>query len=468
MKTKRNVLKLGFLLLIAALIFSFILVIGAESLTHAVNNLLYAAKSDAPLRAIRDYSDNIIELVPNTDTYTDQASFDKYLRRLDAALKHFKGYVGITNAHVPPGSIGMFYKKGAKINFTEMKTDPDLDPSRDWGTGWLGPVSDWDHDIQTDMIIMADSTLVKMRLIPELDEATFGRPYLLTDEIPALVGGKKAQYARIGEVYQAALYPKVKMGEDVTPVVVNVRVAGIANTHLALAGMVGSVPGEVGLMPAHSPEDYIVIIPVILDTDGNVLSLQPNPEQSLPAKIRIAFDQYVYDNQGYRPEGIAEVLRDFGRPNLLGYSFTVPFSNYIYSTGTYTVNIVSAVFLSLMLVITFTCLVNNLIQKYLEKAWSKIIAAASFPLLCYYLVKGLSWSKFVPLTSISALKLMKLSHLADDVWRVFWGEHYFNVLSSQFIDLAALLPIALMALFLIVYNALPNLPWFRRKKGEAA
>ena len=57
---------------------------------------------------------------------------------------------------------------------------------------------------------MVDHTLIKMDLIPGLDEAIFGKEYMLTEEIPVLVGGKEAKYARVGEVYPTVLSPRTE------------------------------------------------------------------------------------------------------------------------------------------------------------------------------------------------------------------------------------------------------------------
>lgn len=459
MQGKKNIFMLACLMLIIALLLSYILAIGAESLIYAANDLFYAVNTSEPLDALSGYSWKTIELIPDRDAYADQATFDLFLNRLDGKLKSFEAYDGLIYSFDSPWSVSMYYKEGEDVQFCEADYEDEYS-----GTGWLRTIEWADHEFIANNIITTNDTLVKTGIIPELDMEKFGRSYTATEEIPVLVGGNYAKEAIVGEVYQAVLYPRTGMKTDVAPEVVNVRIIAITDTHNAIIGKVGKTTLDVGRMPEMNFPPFI-IMPKIVNSEREVPSLGLDQEFPLPSKVTIAFNQSPYSQGAALNDEIVYALSDFGEP--LSYSdegrFYVPFWNFIHSQRKFIIHLLTTVFFVLTTVALFSLLLNKMFCGLLEKLWHKMIAVTAFSILCYLLISNMLGSKFTN-TLFGTMKLLKLEPSMGDV-RVTFDTIF---ISSKFMEMAVIMPIALLAVTLIVSILVSDLSFLGRKKGETA
>jgi hypothetical protein len=431
--TGKKYFKMVLLLLLIVFATSLVFAVWAESMTCSIDSLMYTSKSYRPVQTIGNIRDNTILLEPYKNIYTDEASFNEYLDRLDAELSSLEEYVGITNTFIAPAGIQMYYKEGEIVRFETRHLGG--------GENDLVPV-DWDHNVTTAEIVLVDNTLIKLGVIPELDEEMFGRSYLITDEIPVLVGGKNAKNARVGEVYQAVLYPRRPAGNNgdsvASGVVISTKITGIADTPIAIAEMV------------NKGNQDIVIMPPVINEDGKDF------EQSLPSTLKIMFKETTYEHDTIRIEGAAEVLEVFGRPSpdLQSHLYTLRFFYDRLHARDYLIYLITAIIMGIFTVIILTELVKKIMHKYLEKTSYRIIISAVFPVLCFLVAKRfLFHPRFLTISELILNSLANFLNLEGLIITTRYISSY--VLSRDFANIMLMIPLAVLALSLVFVNIFP-------------
>jgi hypothetical protein len=410
---KRKIFKLGVLLLLISLPSSFVMAACFESIVYPLDNLLRVSSNIGPAETLLEINQRSIKLTPYKHMYTDEASFHEYLDKLENRLASFEGYMGITGINLPPRGLSMYYKESGEVTFRKIHDEQ------------LGTF-DFDHSIQTSDIIVVDHTLIKMDLIPGLDEAIFGKEYMLTEEIPVLVGGKEAKYARVGEVYPTVLSPRTEANviDIVEEKIVNCKVVGIVDMLLPLEGMVFST----------TPKE-IVIMPKVVNADGTSCG------DFMPSEVTIVFKQPLYNQL----EELAEVLKEFGNINwLASREFISLIVSQSHTVRNNAVQILMALISLIFLLLMLFYLVTGLAHRYLPGALPKIAAVAAFSGLCYVLTGKMIDTNFIPSVLYQVLSHSPLYNLLTDLDMVILHE-----VSPGLIYRVLLITILLLALALI-------------------
>jgi hypothetical protein len=440
----KTVIKVAILLMVISFGASILFNLWNEVFITSLDRLLYLSRSYEPVQSIWEISGKTIVLEPYENMYYDEASFAEYLRRLEEDLGLLEEFVGISGIYKAPAGIRMYYKENGVVEFERRLFG---------GQYSLVPVQWGDHDIAAG-IVTVDKTLIKLGVIPGLDGEIFGRAYKLTEEIPVLVGGKNAQSARVGALYQAVLCSRLLKSAAEEPVapedIVNVRIAGIVDLPIAVAEMVNAT-------------NDIAIMPPVVNEDGT------GYVESLPSRLKIIFNTSAYDDTGIAIKGAAEILEAYGRtsPDNDGHYYALPLFYERLKDRDYLAVFLATLIMGLLLVVLTTLLVNKLLRKYLDKPFYRIIASAIFPPLCFLMARYLDFRRFfhldnpidVALNRLAGYFQLQTSPGPVPTWGIISEDMFFN-------KKALLIPLLLLALFLIIASIFPVKPISITKKEK--